>query len=411
MRTEKFNPQVLAFFGLGLASQAPVNLIGGTLKYWFSTVGIDLTKIGLFGLVLLPYTLKFLWAPFIDLIDLPWAKKWGRKKEWGLLAQFFTMVFLFLLSLSNPNENLMGVFALCLGIAFMTATSDIVIDALRIDLFDRKSLAQATSCHQFGARIGMLAAVAGMIFLSAHMAWQYAYQISIGLIFIGFLCLLCLKEKNTPKPLVSIKEVLLTPFKDLLHHEKLGLLVIFVVAYKLCNGVLGPMAYPFYYNVGFSAEQISFMSGTLGVFITMFGIFLGGFLAMEKHLRPILFCLGFVEIFTSFSFAALAEIGPSMNAFFWVILFDNIVGGIGNVVWITYLSSLCNKQFSGTQYAFFAALNMVPLSLIASSGGWLASHLGWPLFFLTTGLLMLPALFMILFCSSLFKKTKEISCK
>ncbi len=407
MAFKKFNPQVLAFLGLGLASQAPVNLIGGTLKYWFATLNIDLAKIGLFGLVLLPYTLKFLWAPFIDEVNLPGAKRFGRKKLWGLLAQLFIMLFLFMLSVSNPNENLMYVFALCFGIAFMTATADIVIDALRIDLFEGKSLTQATSCYQFGARIGMLSAVAGMIFLSAHIAWQYAYQISIILIFLGFISLMCLKEKNTTKEPTSFKELVITPFKDLLRHEKLWILAIFVIAYKLCNGVLGPMAYPFYYKVGFTAEQISFMSGTLGVFITMAGIFLGGFLALEKHIRKILFCLGFIEIFTSFAFAALANIGPSMTAFFWVILFDNIIGGMGTVAWVTYLSSLCNKRFSGTQYAFFTALNMVPLSLIASSGGWFAENMGWPLFFIMTGMLMVPALFMILFCGSLFKKESK----
>ncbi len=400
--SQKFTSQILAYIGLGLASQAPVNLIGGTLKYWFATLDIDLAKIGLFGLVLLPYTLKFLWAPFIDSVNLPWAKYVGRKKAWGLLVQLFMMLFLFLLSLADPVQHLMYVFTLCLGIAFMTATQDIVIDALRIDLFEGKNLTRATSCYQLGARIGMLSAVAGMIFLSAHMAWQYAYQISIALIFIGFISMWCLKEHNTEKTPANFSELVITPFKDLLRHEKLWILAIFVIAYKLCNGVLGPMAYPFYYQVGFTAEQISFMSGTLGVFITMLGIFLGGFLAMEKKIRGILFVLGFIEIFTSFAFAQLAEIGPSMTAFFWVILFDNIIGGIGTVAWVSYLSSLCNKRFSGTQYAFFTALNMIPLSCIASSGGFLAAHMGWPLFFVMTGMLMVPALFMILFCKTLF---------
>ena len=133
------------FLGLGLASQAPVNLIGGTLKYWFRTEGVDFGQIGLFGLVLIPYTLKFLWAPFIDRINLPGATRFGRKKIWGLLTQLFLMCCLFMLSLANPAHNLTGVFIVCLMIAFASATQDIVIDALRIDTLQGDELKEGTS--------------------------------------------------------------------------------------------------------------------------------------------------------------------------------------------------------------------------------------------------------------------------
>ena len=155
------------------------------------------------------------------------------------------------------------------------------------------------------------------------------------------------------------------------------------------------MAYPFYYDIGFTAEQISIVSGTFGVFVTMFGVFLGGLLLLKFTYRPLLFWLGCIEILTSLSFAWLALIGPSMSAFFMVILFDNILSGMGTAVWIVYLSNFCSRQFSGTQYAFLSALNMIPLSIIAGASGWLAKVMAWPLFFVFTGWLMMPALWMI----------------
>ena len=389
------NPAVWPFLGLGLASQAPVNLVGGTLKYWFSTEGVDLSQIGLFGLVLIPYSLKFLWAPFVDQMNLPCAKYFGRKKTWGLLSQLLAMFFLLLLSYAHPTQEIGYIFALCLGITFASATQDIVIDALRIDTLEGDSLTQGTTLYQVGARLGQLAAVAGMIFLSAHVAWQTAYQISIALIAIGFVSMLCVQEKKTSAPKISFNKLVIEPFKALIDCSHFGTLCLFIVAYRLCNCMLGPMAYPFYYDIGFTAEQISIVSGTFGVFITMFGVFLGGLLLLKFKFRPLLFWLGGVEILTSIAFMGLALIGPKMMPFFVVIFFDNIVAGMGAAVWVVYLSNFCCRQFSGTQFAFLSALNMIPLSIIAGASGWLAKIMDWPLFFCFTGWLMIPALWMI----------------
>ncbi len=389
------NPKVLVFFGLGLASQAPVNLIGGTLKYWFSTEGVDLKKIGLFGLVLMPYAFKFLWAPFIDRINLPLAGKIGRKRTWGFVMLIMTMFLLCDLSFLNPTGNLIHVFVVCFLIAFCSSTYDIAVDGLRIDLLSGDDLKQGSAVYQLGARIGFLMAVAGMIFISSYVSWRTAYQLSIGIVCIGFVSLCFLKEKKKEQSDFSFREFAVEPFRDLIKRENFLNLCLFIVLYKLCNGVLGPMAYPFYHANGFTAEQVSVVSGTFGVFITMVGIFLGGLLMLKYPYRPMLICLGLLEILTSFSFAWLSQMGPDIRLFFLVILFDNIVGGIGGAVWVAYLSGICSRTYSATQYSFLIALTMVPLSVIASGSGYLVEQMGWGLFFIFTGFLMVPALFML----------------
>lgn len=389
------NPAVWPFLGLGLASQAPVNLVGGTLKYWFRTEGVDLSKIGLFGLVLIPYSLKFLWAPFVDQISLPYSRLFGRKKTWGLLSQLIATIFLLMLSYAQPATQIWYIFALCLGITFACATQDIAIDALRIDTLEGDELTEGTTLYQVGARLGQLAAVAGMIFLSAHVTWQTAYQVATILILIGFVSMLFVREKKKESAPISLNQLIVKPFVSLMQNSNFATLCVFVVAYRLCNCMLGPMAYPFYYDIGFTAEQISIVSGTFGVFVTMFGVFLGGLLLLKFKFRPLLFWLGCTEMLTSVAFTILAVIGPKIVPFFVVIFFDNIVAGMGAAVWVVYLSKFCCREFSGTQYAFLSALNMIPLSIIAGASGWLAEKMDWPLFFSFTGWLMLPALWMI----------------
>ena len=388
------NPRVWPFLGLGIASQAPVNLVGGTLKYWFRTEGVDLGSIGLFGLVLIPYSLKFLWAPFVDQINLPCSQLFGRKKTWGLLSQLFAMGFLLLLSYAQPATQIGYIFALCLGITFACATQDIAIDALRIDTLKDDELTQGTTLYQVGARLGQLAAVAGMIFLSAHIAWESAYKLSVLLVVIGFVSMLGVREQKKAISKISFEKLFVEPFKALVECSNFSTLCVFIVLYRLCNCMLGPMAYPFYYDIGFTAEQISIVSGTFGVFVTMFGVFLGGLLLLKFKYRPLLFWMGCLEVFTSIAFSWLAFEGPSIPAFLVVILFDNIMAGMGAAVLVVYLSSFCCRQFSGTQYAFLSALNTIP-SVIAGASGWLADKMDWPLFFVFTGWLMVPALMMM----------------
>ena len=400
------NPAVWPFLGLGLASQAPVNLVGGTLKWWFSSEEVDLSKIGIFSLVLIPYSLKFLWAPFVDQVKLPFAEHFGRKKLWGLLSQLIVMLLLLALSYTHPASQIWYIFALCLGITFAAATQDIVIDALRIDTLEGDSLTQGTTLYQVGARLGQLAAVAGMLLLSGYVAWKSAYQISILLILIGFISMLCVQEHNKDRPHISFNNLIVKPFVALMEQSDFGTLCAFIVAYRLCNCMLGPMAYPFYEKIGFTAEQVAVVSSTFGVFITMLGVFLGGLLLLKFKFRPLLFWLGSIEVLTSISFAILAVIGPEIVPFFIVIFFDNILAGMGAAVWVVYLSCFCCRQFSGTQYAFLSALNMIPLSIIAGASGLLAEIMGWPLFFVFTGWLMIPALWMIR-CNKIGLKTNQ----
>ena len=396
---------ILPFLGLGISVQAPINLIGGTLKWWASDSGLNLAAIGIFAAVTMPYSLKFLWAPIIDQVNLPLSRKIGCKRTWCLLFQFGILAGLLFISTLDPKANVVPLFLGALLIGFCGASQALTVDALKIDILSKEELTDGTTVKEFGGRLGYLGATAGMFALSMYFSWNTAYKIATIMILIGVVSSFFIKEPPKEHKPISFNTTVKIPFLELCQRENLPLLCAFIVLYKMCNGMLGSMAYPFYNKIGFTVEDVLKVSSIFGTIMTALGIVAGGFILHRFKLRPLLFSLGCIEILTSVAFSGLAMIGPSIPLFIVVIIFDNIVGGIGSAVWIVFISRICSRSFSATQYGFLDALTMIPLTLLGMLSGWLAGQLGWPVFFALTGMLMVPALFMIKCCDQLFKNS------
>lgn len=386
---------MMPFLGLGISVQAPINLMGGLLMLWLKDSGVDLQKIGLFAMVTLPYSLKFLWAPLIDRLQLPGSQRFGHKKTWCLLFQIGILVGLICLSFLNPQTQTIPLFGVCLFIAVCGASQELTVDALRIDTLSGERLNQGTVLFQFGTRLGYFAATAGMIALSGLISWHWVYRLSMVMIGTGIISLICLHEPRTKQIPATFKTMVIIPFRDLMQRQNMLWLCTFIILYKMCNGMLGKMAYPFYADIGFTKSQIATVSATFGSLITTIGICMGGLVLGRFRFKPLLMTLGLIEILTSMAFAGLAIAGPSIPLFMMVIVFDNIVGGIGGAVWSVFLSRMCSRDFSATQYGFLNALTMVPLTLLGAGSGWLAHLCGWPVYFALTGIMMVPALFML----------------
>ena len=389
--------KIWLFLFLGFSCGLPYNLLGYSLSLWLKDVGFALSVIGFFSLVFVPYSLKFLWAPFVDHVRIPYlSDHYGQKKAWGFLFQIGLVISIFALALFPPQESSwMITFILALCVAFFASSQDIVVDALRIDTLKTEELGEGAGAYQFGYRMGLLLSGAGVVALSALIPWQVAYMIVGCFVMTGFISLFFIRENQASAPLKQQKwlvDFIQKPLVDFMRHHGWYLILIFIILYKLNNAVLGRMALPFYDDIGFSKEQIALVSGAFGPWITMAGIPIGGLLVMRFGILKSLFGLGFVEIITSLAFMFLALLGPSVPAFFGVIVFDNIVGGMGGAVFVAYLSSLCSKNYSATQYALLTSLMAVASSIVAANSGVWAEQMGWPLFFFFTGLLMVPAL-------------------
>jgi len=407
--------KILIFLFLGFACGLPYSLIGYSLSLWMADVGVSLSVIGFFALVLLPYNFKFVWAPLIDKIKLPYlAYKFGPKKSWLFLFQIGLILSVFGLSLFAPDKNtwtyLMngdkGDFLIPLQtylfsflVAFFAASQDIVVDALRIDTLEKEEFGEGAGMYQFGYRMGMLIAGAGVVALSAIIGWQESYALVALLLFVGLFSTFFVKEEKSNILSKNNErfwyEMIVKPFQDFMQKSNWMWILIFIVLYKLCNAVLGRMALPFYRELGFSKAEIALISGTIGPWITLTGVALGGILVMRYPILKLLMALGFVEILTSFVFGAFSFFPNSSIMFLIVIIFDNIVGGMGGAVFVAFLSGLCSKKYSATQYALLTSLMMLAVSVISVYSGVWAEKMGWYTFFVFTGCLMVPALILL----------------
>ena len=413
------NPAVFIFLFLGFSCGLPFSLIGYSLSMWMSNLHISLPIIGFFALVLLPYNFKFLWAPFIDRIQLPFlAKKMGPKKAWLLVFQIGLIFSVIGLSCFSPDKNTwvypinhvnangetvhlmmpLQTYLFALLTAFFAASQDIVVDALRISTLKKEEYGEGAGMYQFGYRLGMLLSGAGVVAASTVISWQLAYFIVACILSVGLVSTFFIQEeKHTQK--VAVKnfwqEMVCLPFRDFMQHINWFWLLIFIVLYKACNAVLGRMALPFYQDLGFSNQTIALVSGTIGPWITILGITLGGILVMRYNVLKLLFVLGVVEVITSVVFAVFSFFPESVPFFILVILFDNIIGGMGGAVFVAFLSGLCSKQYAATQYALLSSLMMVAVSLVSGYSGIWVEQMCWFYFFLFTGALMIPALMLL----------------
>ena len=406
------NPKVFIFLFLGFSCGLPYNLLGYSLSLWMRKVDIPLFIIGFFGLVFLPYSFKFLWAPFVDKIKVPYLWKIGQKKAWALVFQVGLFLSIIGLAFSAPNTNALtfsymreGVvfqiplqtFIFAFLTAFFAASQDIVVDALRIDTLSKDELGEASGTYQLGYRIALLISGAGVVMASACISWSLAYILVACLTLVGMAGILFVKEPQSKAVQKKdlFRQMVVAPFVDFMQRKDWLLILVFIVLYKLCNAVLGRMAVPFYNDVGFSEEQIALISGTFGPWVTIVGVFIGGVLVARISVLKCLFGLGFVEILTSCAFAFLAYLGNSQEVFMATIVFDNVVGGMGGTVFIAFLSGLCSQNYSATQYALLTSLMAVATSFVAAYSGIWAEEMGYINFFLVTGVLMSPALILL----------------
>ncbi len=418
------NPRIAIFLLLGFSCGLPFGLIGYSLSLWLTDVGLGLFVISSFALIKSPYSFKFLFAPLIDRIRLPFlANQLGQKKAWLLFFQCGLILSIFGLASTSPDKNSWiwewpwtitnkagsavdvlvpaQTYLYALLTAYFSAGQDIVVDALRINTLSKEEYGEGAGMYQFGYRMGMLISGAGVCWLAGIVSWQMAYA-CVGFILIsGFIGTFLVREpqaewtKQAVNTARLIQEMVVNPFRDFMHHMDWFWILIFIFLYKICNSVLGSMAMPFYRDMGFSNEQIALISGLIGPWITIGGVVVGGILVMRYNILKLLMVLGIIEILTSIVFGLFSLFPESMFAFMIVILFDNIVGGAGGAVFVAFLSGLCSQKYAATQYALLTSLTMLALSFVSFFSGIWAEKLGWMYFFFLTGILMLPALFLL----------------
>src|SRR5277367_6446636 len=365
--------RVMLILPLGFASGLPLLLTFSTLSAWFASVGVSRATIGAFALVGTPYAFKFLWSPLID--RLPPPIPIGRRRGWGLAIQLALIAATLALGACDPKLHVARMAALAILVAFLSASQDVVIDAYRVEILTADQQGPGAAMIQTGYRIAMLVSGAGALIIAARFGWFAAYATVAALLGVGMLVFIFGPEPAIPvnaQPhaptgrLDAIREWLATavvePFADFMRRPRWLAIVIFIVGYKLGEAMAGVMAMPLYISLGFSLDQIAYVSKLVGFFATVAGALVGG-----HRLDYLALC----------------------------VAAENLTGAMAGTALVAYLSDLCSPAFTATQYALLSSLSAVGRTLVASSGGVLADKLGWVPFFLLTTVATIPALLLL----------------
>ena len=395
---------------MGFSSGLPLLLGFSTLSYWLSGEGVPLGAIGALVAVSAPYSLKFLWAPVFDLVSLPiFTKRLGRRRSWLLLIQLLLILSIITLGSCDPRENLAYLASAAIIMAFLSASQDIIIDAYRIEILEEREQGAGAASTQIGYRAGLLVSGAGAIALSAILSWFWVYIIMAALVVIGVVAAIIAPEpklptraqprsteKNRAIILKNFKNNVFRPFSELLSRPGIIFVLVFIIFYKYGDAIAGAMANPFYDQLGFAPLEIASVTKVFGVAATVFGIAAGGLMVTWLGVWPALLIGGIFQAATNIFFALLAKTGPDVYLLGVAVGFDNFAGGLGSTALVAYLSGLCHKSFTGTQFALLTSFMALGRTILAAPSGAIAEELGWVLFFLSTSVLAVPGIILLI---------------
>ena len=415
--------KIISFTGFGFASGLPYVLIFITLTAWLRDVGIDLSLIGFISWIMLTYSLKFLWAPFVDRSPTRLFKKFGHRRSWIITMQLQIIISLIVLSFINPVTNLI-IFALfAFNIALAGSIQDIAIDAYRIESAKLEDQGNLAAGYQFGYRIAILVGSSFALIYAENFSWSLTYQLmALFMTFNIFMSIYISSEKPNPNLVkLNYQQSLVDPIKDFFERFGLkmaSLLLLIVATYRLTDIVMGPMANPFYIDMGYSLSEIGYVVKVVALIATIIGVFIGGIFIKRYGLYVSLLVGAFLVMFTNvcFSYAAINE--KNLMLLSIIVASDSLAAGIVGTVNITFLTSLVSSKYTGFQYALLTSLMAFLGKVFGGFSGVLVEnfqHLygfnyGWMSFYIFTSLLAIPAIIIIFLNKNFFiiKNAKNV---
>jgi PAT family beta-lactamase induction signal transducer AmpG len=400
---------------LGFAAGLPLLLVLGTLSFRLREAGIDRSTIGYLSWVGLAYAFKWVWAPLVDRLPIPYlTRQLGRRRSWLLLAQAMVIVGLVGMAISDPRQTLGPVVWCALLVAVGSATQDIALDAFRIESAEPTQQAALAASYQTGYRLAMIWAGAGVLWVAAWVqgdnsagyvqaAWQTAYLVMAASMAVGLFTVLISKEPVQAElpPARNAKEwlqgALIEPFADFLkrYRWQAVLILSLIAVYRISDVVMGIMANPFYVDMGYTKTEVATVTKVYGVLMTLLGAFVGGVMALRWGVMRILMLGAIMSALSNVLFAWLSGHGHDVQALIMVVSADNLASGVASAAFIAYLSSLTNIQYSATQYALLSSMMLLLPKFIAGFSGDFVNAHGYANFFNATALLGLPVLVLV----------------
>lgn len=412
------NRKMAALLFVGFSSGLPILLVKKTLQSWMSSAGTDLSKIGWYvSLIGFPYVFKFLWSPLLDRYLPPFM---GRRKGWLLVIQSLLVLSIAAMSLQDPTRNLELLAVNSVLIAFLGASQDIVADAYRTDVLSEAEAPVGMGIFTAGYRVALIVAFAGAskLFGNVFGAWQPVYLVMAGLMFLGLVFTLIAPETETRDlPPATLADAIILPFADFFQRRGSaygGLVLLFVIAYKISDAMMSAMSIPFLKAACFSQVQIGDINGFVGIVAAIVGALLGGALLTRINVFMGLWIFGSLQAIGIVFYLLLAQsIQPdplvtdllkvcqnfvqpafSYELFILAIIVENFFGGMEAAAFGLFLMSMCDRKFSATQFALLSGL-MALSGLIVAPIGDVVKSIGWANFFWLSMVTILPSLVLL----------------
>jgi MFS transporter, PAT family, beta-lactamase induction signal transducer AmpG len=421
-------PRMLSMLALGFSAGLPFYLIYQSLSAWLRQSGVQRSTIGMLAWVGLAFTFKFLWAPIVDRVPVPWLTRLlGRRRSWMLVAQVCIGIGLFNLSLSDPSQGVTGIALWALFVAFSSATQDIALDAWRIESAPHSEQGAMASAYQIGYRLALIMGSAGTFAMADRWGWKMSYGVMAALVSVGMLTTLLSREPDAMlrADVLELEQRVATwlqarahwpqwaqatgarlfgavvcPLTDFFGRFGVGLAVIillFMSTYRLTDFTMGTMTNSFYIDRGYTLTQIAAVVKFYGLLASVFGVILAGIVITRIGLLRSLILGSLMVILSNIGFSLLARAtAPGLLGLGFVNGFDNLALALHGTALIAFLSSLTSAKYTATQYALFSSLYALLGKFLEGFSGFVVDAIGYPNFFLYTASLSLPALLLMI---------------
>jgi PAT family beta-lactamase induction signal transducer AmpG len=397
-REALFNRRMLICVFIGFSAGLPLYLLINLLPAWLRSEGVDLKAIGLFALIGLPYTWKFLWSPLLDRYALPWL---GRRRGWMLAMHVALLVSIPALGWLHPQTDIWTIAYLAAAIAFFSASMDIALDAFRRELLPDAELGLGNSIYVNAYRISSLVPGSLALILADRIPWPSVFLVTALFLLPGVVMTLLVSEPaRTVAAPRTLREAVVEPFREFIQRSgwRQALLVLaFIFLYKLGDSMATALATPFYLDLGFTKTEIGVVAKNAGLWASVLGGMLGGLWMVNIGINRGLWLFGVVQVVSILGFAWLARLAqPDIVVLGVVIAFEALGVGLGTVAFVAFIARATDPRFTATQFALFTSLAAVPRTVVNATTGWIVAQTGWFNFFLLCVLLALPGMALLL---------------
>jgi len=392
-----FNRKMVTCMLLGFSSGMPLFVGTHLVPAWLRTNDVDLATIGLFAILGLPYTWKFLWSPLMDHYKPPFL---GRRRGWALITQVALLLSIGVMGQFDPAESLRGIVMMVFVVALFSASQDIVLDAYRRELLADDELGTGTSFWINAYRIALLVPGSLGLILSDHLPWSVVFWAVASFMLVGIVTTLFVHEVSDDSLAPhTLREAVLEPFKEFFQRDgiKQGLIILaFMFFYKLGDNLATALATPFYLDMGYTRTEIGSVAKVAGLWSMIAGGILGGAIMLKISINRALWLFGFVQMFTILPYVWLSQAGPTLAGLFVVVSGEYLGVGLGAIALTAYMARETSKAFTATQFALFSSFIAVPRTLANASTGFIVEAIGWTQFYVLCAIVAIPGMLLLL---------------